>query len=141
MKQINKINSSFIGNTTGRFLFAAAMAGALLFSQPLLAASGDAKSGASKFGKCLICHGVAKGQVRIGPNLFGIYNKPVGTVAGYSFSPAFKDWGKGKKWDTATLDKWIANPHHEVPSTKMSFMGVTNAQDRADIIAYMMTLK
>jgi len=107
---------------------------------PLAAhAAGDAGAGKSVFHKCAICHSPAQGQNRVGPSLFGIIGRKAGAVPGYNYSDAMKN--SGKVWDAATLDTYLANPRSVVPGTKMSFAGLPDATDRANVIAYLTTLK
>ncbi|WP_337958462.1 c-type cytochrome [Novosphingobium humi] len=100
----------------------------------------DAKVGASKFGQCAACHSYIEGATdRGGPNLFGVYGKPMGTNS-VRFGYTADLRGKGGKWDAATLDRWISNPKKMVPGTSMQFNGISDRLDRADIIAYLRQL-
>ena len=83
---------------------------------------------------CAACHsrtGVSKG---FAPNLVGVVGRKAGTAPGFSYSPALKN--SGIVWTEDNLDKWLAGPQAMVPETKM-FFDVPDAQDRADIIAYL----
>jgi cytochrome c len=103
-------------------------------------AAGDAAAGASVFqGQCAMCHGVTPGAAGIGPSLAGIYDKPAAVTPGYEFSPALI--AAKLVWDDATLDKFLAAPQSDVPGTKMPYAGLTDAGQRADVIAYLATLK
>ena len=98
-------------------------------------AAGDPVKGAEVFKKCAACH-VMAGANGIGPSLGKIFGDDVGKGrGGFAFSDALAK--KGGKWDEATLDKWLANPREFAPGTKMTFAGLENAQDRADLIAYL----
>ncbi|MGC9269265.1 c-type cytochrome [Acidiphilium sp.] len=99
----------------------------------------DAAKGKSIFAaQCASCHSVAPGQNGIGPSLAGIYGKPAASTPGFDFSPALKS--AHIVWTAAALDKFIANPQADVPGTKMPYMGMTNAADRADVVAYLASL-
>nr|WP_246415874.1 cytochrome c family protein [Novosphingobium taihuense] len=102
---------------------------------------GDAAKGEAIFAKCKACHTVDQGGANgIGPNLFGVYGEPVaGDRGGYAFSDALK--GKGGNWDDATLDAWLAGPAKFAQGTKMTFAGISDAQQRADVIAYLKSKK
>lgn len=102
---------------------------------------GDAAKGQKSFAKCAACHTInAGGANGIGPNLAGIYGEGVAQGrGGYAFSDALKT--KGGKWDDATLDAWLTDPAKFAPGTKMSFAGLSDAQERANIIAYLKTAK
>ena len=97
--------------------------------------AGDPAKGAEVFKKCAACHTMS-GPNGIGPSLGKIVGDDVGKGrGGFAFSDALAK--KGGKWDEATLDKWLANPREFAAGTKMTFAGLENAQDRADVIAYL----
>jgi cytochrome c len=112
---------------------------ALAFSAGAQAA-GDPASGKGVFARCAICHTVVKGGPNgIGPNLFGIAGSKAGTVPNFNFSAALKN--SGIVWTPDKLDAWIASPGTLVPGNRMAFAGISNAQQRADVVAYLATLK
>jgi len=90
---------------------------------------------------CLQCHTFGKGEAnKIGPNLFGVLDENIASVPGYAFSAALaKD--KGDKWDPEKLNVWLYKPQQFAQGTKMTFAGLPKAQDRADVIAYLQSLK
>ena len=95
----------------------------------------DPVNGMSKFALCRSCHTIVKGGPNLtGPNLYGVYGSKSAAVPGFEFSDAMK--AANKTWDAPTIDKWIENPRAVLPETKMTFAGVTDAKNRADIIAY-----
>jgi cytochrome c len=102
---------------------------------------GDAAKGEAIFAKCKACHTVDQGGANgIGPNLFGVYGEAVaGDRGGYAFSDALK--GHGGNWDDATLDQWLTSPAKFAQGTKMTFAGISDAQQRADVIAYLKSKK
>jgi len=103
-------------------------------------AAGDATAGASVFqNQCAMCHSVTPGTVGIGPSLAGVYGKPAASSPGYQYSPALI--AAKLVWNDATLDKFLTSPQSDVPGTKMPFAGMTDAGQRADVIAYLATLK
>ena len=103
-------------------------------------AAGDATNGATLFKqKCGLCHSSQAGQNRVGPSLFGVVGRKAGSVESYNYSDAMKN--SGLTWDDATLDSYLAGPRAKVPGTKMTFAGFPNESDRADVIAYLNTLK
>ncbi len=101
----------------------------------------DAGAGKKSFAKCMACHTInAGGANGIGPNLAGIYGEGAGQGrGGYAFSDALK--AKAGKWDDASLDAWLTSPKAYAPGTKMSFAGIADAQERANVIAYLKTAK
>lgn len=105
-----------------------------------VAVVGDAAKGEAVFAKCKACHTIDQGGASgIGPNLFGTSGAPVAGHAGFAFSDALK--GKGGTWDDATLDAWLTSPAKFATGTKMTFAGIADAQQRADVIAYLNTKK
>lgn len=88
---------------------------------------------------CVACHSFTDGgRNGIGPNLYGVVGTKIGEKADYSFSTALK--AKPGNWTFAQLDEWLTKPSAYAPGTKMTFVGVANAKDRADIIDYLRTL-
>lgn len=118
-------------------LTATAMLG-LAFALPARA-DGDAAAGKIVFNKCAICHTVDPAKKGIGPTLFGVVGRKSASVEGFSYSEAMKN--ANKTWDAATLDQYLTNPKAMVPGTKMVFPGLPKPEDRANVIAYLSTLK
>lgn len=89
---------------------------------------------------CTVCHTFDKGGPdQTGPNLFGIVGAKHAHEARYSYSPALQKM-KQETWTVDRLDQWIKGPGLYAPGTKMNFGGLLDPQDRADLIAYLMTL-
>jgi cytochrome c len=102
-------------------------------------ASADLGNGKSLEGRCAQCHDITKGGPnKIGPNLFGVVERPRATHAGFAYSSAMK--GKPGNWTYDELFKFLKSPAIDIPGTKMSFAGIRSAQDRIDLIAYLRTL-
>lgn len=101
----------------------------------------DAVMGQKQFGQCSVCHSVAKTQPDgLGPNLFGVFGSKVATRRPkFDYSAPLR--ASKLTWDDATLDKWITDPSALVKGTKMHFMGQPRKPARANIIAYLKTLK
>ena len=104
----------------------------------LASLTGDAARGERVFGQCRACHAIVPGQNMIGPSLHGVVGRKAGTVAGYAYSPANK--GSAMVWDRETLFTYLEAPLTALPGTKMAF-ALRDPQQRADVIAYMETLK
>ena len=99
-------------------------------------ATADAAKGEQVFKKCTACHNADKGGANaLGPNLWGVLGKPHGHVAGFAYTAALK--GVPGTWDWKSLDAWLANPKKYAPGTKMTFAGLGNPEDRANVIAYL----
>jgi cytochrome c len=97
--------------------------------------TGNAEEGAKVFRKCMACHVVQEGVNRVGPSLYGIIGRTAGTVPGYNYSPANKN--SGVTWTPEVMFEYLENPRGFMPGTKMTFAGLPQPQDRADVIAYL----
>ncbi len=121
--------------------FLARLAGAVsLIALPSLAQTGgDAARGAKLFLQCRACHSVVPGAPNgVGPNLWGVVGSKAAARPGYRYSASLA--GSGVVWNVASLDKWLTRPTSLVPGTTMAFQGVSSAQSRTDLIAYLQTL-
>lgn len=104
------------------------------------AQAGDPAKGKTVFQRCAICHRVEKDSGNgLGPNLFGVVGRKAGSVAGFSYSAAMK--GSGITWSADKLDAYIEHPAAVVPGNRMAFAGITDAGQRADVVAYLAMLK
>ncbi len=104
-----------------------------------LYASADPAAGEKVFGKCKACHKI-DGTNATGPHLNGVVDRNHGSVDGFGYSDAMSA-SKAETWTPEHLDAFLTNPKGYVPGTKMSFAGLPKAQDRANVIAYLATLK
>ncbi len=102
-----------------------------------LLASADPAKGEATFAKCSSCHSINQGGANgIGPNLYGVVGEEQGKGrGGYAFSSGLA--AMTGKWDFKNLDIWLKSPRAYVDGTKMSFAGLGNGQDRANVIAYL----
>ncbi|MBS0504069.1 MAG: cytochrome c family protein [Proteobacteria bacterium] len=100
-------------------------------------AASDPANGEKVFQKCAACHTATKGGANgVGPNLWNVVGEGIGQGAGgFAFSDALKS--KGGTWDFASLDHWLTSPRKFAEGTKMTFAGLSNGKDRADVIAYL----
>jgi cytochrome c len=107
---------------------------------PAVAQAADAEAGSKVFrAQCSACHVTDPGKNRVGPSLFGIVGRHSGEVEGFRYSAANKQ--ANIDWTPETLDKYLANPKAVVPGTIMTYAGLKNDKQRADLIAYLETLK
>jgi len=109
---------------------------ALLAQLPAPYRSADVSNGEAKFALCRSCHTNSEGGPdMVGPNLWGVFGRKAGSKPGFSYSDDLKN--AGWTWDASQLDKWIASPRTDLPNTKMTFVGIQDPKDRADVIAYL----
>ena len=106
-------------------------------------AADDVAAGKAIFAHtCANCHSTRIGVNKIGPSLWHVVGRPVASVPDYNYSAKLrsvaKDWGT---WDAARLDMYLRNPRQVLHGVKMYFKGLPDAKDRADVIAYLQTLK
>lgn len=100
----------------------------------------DAAAGAKLFKtQCAVCHSPLPEKNSIGPSLFGVVGRISGQVPKYRYSAANEK--AHLTWDAATLDKYLISPRTVVPGTKMTYAGMKDAIQRANLIAYLATLK
>jgi cytochrome c len=107
-----------------------------------IAASGAARAqdherGLQAFAACAACH--ASDHNGIGPRLAGVVGRTSGTVDGFRYSRAMKN--AKIVWDAASLDAYLAEPQKVIPGNLMPFSGIADPQQRADVIAYLGSLK
>ncbi|MEI6558175.1 MAG: c-type cytochrome [Rhodospirillaceae bacterium] len=114
------------------------VAAGLLISGSAFAA-GDAAKGEASYNKfCKACHSTDAGKNLVGPSLHGVVGRTAGSAT-FAFSAGVK--ALGYAWTEDKLDAWLTSPKAVVPATKMTFAGVANADDRANIIAFLATKK
>ena len=95
----------------------------------------DASAGEAVFRKCTACHTLNQGGAnQLGPNLWGTMGAPLAHVAGFNYSDALRS--KGGTWTWEAMDEWLRSPRTFAPGTRMTFAGLGDAQDRANLMAY-----
>jgi cytochrome c len=110
-------------------------------AQPIenLLASASVDHGAQLAKQCQICHNLQEGQgPKVGPDLYAVVGRPVASVANFHYTDALKKLGG--TWTFDALNKWLTDPRADAPGTAMTFAGLPNEKQRADIIAYLNTL-
>lgn len=91
-------------------------------------------------GQCVVCHSLEKGgSPRVAPSLWGIVGAPKAGVKGYGYSYALLE--AGGVWTKKDLDDYLADPDKYLPGTKKTITGLPNPKERAEIIAFLATLK
>ena len=99
----------------------------------LACADGDPAKGEQIYHRCQGCHSIDRN--RVGPMHKGLFGRTAGTVPGFNYSDAMKN--SGIVWSEQTLDQFLQGPRKMVPGTKMTYAGVPDPQERADLIAYL----
>lgn len=120
-------------------------AAAAVEEQPIavLLASAKPEAGEAVFKKCTACHSGEKGGPnKVGPDLWGIVNRPIASHEGFAYSAAMKEFSQGGSvvWDYDHLNQFLASPKGLIKGTAMGFAGVKKPEERADLIAYLRTL-
>ncbi|MFZ5790090.1 MAG: c-type cytochrome [Pseudomonadota bacterium] len=95
--------------------------------------AGDPARGEEIYHRCQGCHSID--QNRVGPRHRGLFGRKAGSLPDFAYSAAMKN--SGIVWDERTLDRFLANPRAVVPGTRMTYAGVKDPQERADLIAYL----
>jgi cytochrome c len=99
--------------------------------------TGDAAKGEKVFAQCKACHVAEAGKNRVGPSLWAVVGRTAGSIAGFNYSKANKE--SGVTWSEDVLFTYLEAPAKFMPGTRMAFGGLKQAQDRADVIAYLKT--
>jgi cytochrome c len=107
---------------------------------PAAAMGADPAAGKAVFtSQCGVCHSVVPDKNGVGPSLFGLVGRKSGSVLGFHYSAA--NHAANIVWDEQTLDPYLKSPMTTIPGTTMGYAGVKDDQKRADLIAYLATLK
>lgn len=100
----------------------------------------DIAAGKEIFGRtCQNCHSIEIGINKVGPSLWDVVGRPAASVPDYQYSEAMK--ANKAPWTEAALDAYLADPRGDVHGVKMFFKGLHEPKDRADVIAYLASLK
>ncbi|MDB5412365.1 MAG: cytochrome c family protein [Rubritepida sp.] len=113
---------------------------ALLALAPFGRASAqDADAGQRVFNQCRACHTINQsGRSGVGPNLYGIWGRPAGSIEGFRYSAPMREKATaGLVWNEETLAAYITDPKAVVPGGSMSYPGLRNEQQRNDLLAYL----
>jgi len=101
-----------------------------------MAEPGDAARGAPMYRACVACHSLEPNRNMTGPSLAEIWNRRAGSLPSFPrYSPALKS--SGIIWNDDTLDEWIKDPQHFIPGNTMTFPGMKDARQRADMLAFL----
>ena len=102
----------------------------------VLMAMGDISIGEKVFKKCAACHSIVKGgKNNIGPALYNVVGRQIGSVSDYKYSKALSEYGK--EWSIEELNGYLIKPAKWIKGTKMAFAGLRKEKDRASVILYL----
>ncbi|MEM9011603.1 MAG: c-type cytochrome [Pseudomonadota bacterium] len=102
-------------------------------------AAADPGSGERLWNQCRACHQLAPGENGVGPYLHGLIGRQVAAADGYDYSDALAE--KDEAWEPEVLSAFLADPSGWAPGTKMSYNGMSDVEDRANLIAYIATFE
>ena len=92
--------------------------------------------GRAKFSQCAVCHSIKEGEAsRVGPNLFGVIDRPAASLSDFAYSKAMRE--SGVTWTAENLDAFIENPQAFIRGNRMAYAGERSSENRAAIIAYL----
>ena len=101
-----------------------------------LMAMADLAAGEKVFKKCAACHSIVKdGKNNIGPALYNVVGREIGSVTDYKYSQALSTYGK--EWSFEELNGYLTKPTKWIKGTKMAFAGLRKEKDRASVILYL----
>jgi cytochrome c len=121
--------------TIGGFVFAVPVILAMAGS----GAAADIAAGKETFKKCALCHSAEPGKNKVGPSLFAIVGRKSASLKDYDYSDSMKKFNH--VWTTQTLNDYLKDPQAMIPGIKMIFPGIPDKTERANLIAYLQTLK
>lgn len=126
-------------NSARRALAAALTA---VLAVPAFAQEGDPAAGEKVFRKCAACHAIEMdGPNKVGPSLYDVVGRTTGTVEGFKYSDAMLKAGEeGHVWTPEELAIYLENPKQAMPGNKMTFPGLKKPEERADLIAYLVSV-
>ncbi len=108
----------------------------LTLAHTAFGANGDVTRGQRIFRTCAACHSLEPNKNMTGPSLSGLFGRKAGGLASFSrYSTPLKS--SSVIWSDDTLDQWLADPQHVVPGNQMTFPGVKDRAQRADLLAFL----
>ena len=102
-----------------------------------MVSAADSDAGERVWGKCRACHAL-DGSAGVGPHLDGVVDRVKASIDGFGYSDALMEMSD-QVWDIDALNGFLENPRGYAPGTAMSFAGLKKADERADLVAYLLT--
>ena len=101
-----------------------------------LFAMADVAHGEKVFKKCKACHSIKQGGAnKIGPALWNVMFRPVGSIVDYKYSKALSSYGK--EWNWEEMNGFLTKPSKWIKGNKMGFAGLKDEKNRASVILYL----
>jgi cytochrome c len=120
----------------GLYVLAVAVLVTMSFGVFVAFSDGNSARGQRVFGACAACHSLQPDQNMTGPSLANLWGRKTGDLPSFNrYSPALKS--ANIVWSDKTLDEWIEDPQHIVPDNQMTFAGIKDARQRADLLAFL----
>ena len=101
-------------------------------------AAADPAAGEGVFRQCSACHHLEPGANGTGPHLYAVVGRAAHAAEGYAYSAAMME--QDYAWDLEHLNAFLEDPQGYVPGTKMTYRGLADVEDRANLIAYLATI-
>jgi cytochrome c len=102
-------------------------------------ATADAAAGEKVWGKCRACHKLEDGANGTGPHLYDVMGRQIAAVGEFGYSDALASLSD-RAWTPEEMDAWLEDPKGYAPGNKMTFAGIRDIEDRANLIAYLETI-
>src|SRR6266568_5092359 len=138
MNACARLSSILAGDSVMKRIYMPAVATLVIISLGVIGVRSESNPsrGQRVFGACAACHSLQPDQNMTGPSLAGLWNRKAGSVVSFSrYSPALKS--ANIVWNDKTLDDWITDPQHLIPGNEMTFDGIKDARQRADLLAFL----
>jgi cytochrome c len=120
----------------GLYVLAVAVLVTISFGVFVALSEGNPAQGQRIFGTCAACHSLQPDQNMTGPSLADLWGRRAGNLPSFNrYSPALRS--ANVIWNDKTLDDWITDPQHLVPGNQMTFAGIKDARQRADLLAFL----
>jgi cytochrome c len=90
-------------------------------------------AGREIYERCGACHSLERD--RVGPRHCGLFGRRAGSVPGFAYSEAMRN--SGIVWNRQTLNAFLADPLGTVPGTFMTYAGIQDREERAQLLAFL----
>ncbi len=94
----------------------------------------DIDAGGRLWSECRACHAMEPDRHGVGPSLHGVVGRDIGAIDGFRYSGALDQ--AGEVWTPEILSAFLENPNDVTPGTSMSYRGMPDVRNRANLIAW-----